>query len=212
MSIEDGNHLPRGKRPWCWERLRAGGEGDNRGWNGWMAAQTQWTWVWASCGRWWRTGKPGVLQSMGLQRASWLSNWTTRVNSPYFRLWRPHLSQSCIFFSLVFLPHPVLFIFSFLENGNHILSSGAMQKQAGEGWIWLTGHSVLLWLLPEWTLGRSLSACLTCLNFLQIAPETDWCEGQGTNGTHPKVDGSKSGSGWRGPVALKTTGVPLPHP
>ena len=52
------------KRPWCWERLKAGGEGDNRGWDGWMASPIQWTWVWASSGRWWRTGKPGVLQSM----------------------------------------------------------------------------------------------------------------------------------------------------
>ena len=56
------------KRPWCWERLKAGGEGDNRGWDGWMASQTQWAWVWASSGSRWWTGKPGVLQSMGSQR------------------------------------------------------------------------------------------------------------------------------------------------
>ena len=56
------------KRPWCWERLKAGGEGDDRGWDGWMASPTWWTWVWASFGSWWWTGKPGVLQSMGLQR------------------------------------------------------------------------------------------------------------------------------------------------
>ena len=56
------------KRPWCWARLRAGGEGDNRGWDGWMASLTQWTWVWASSGSWWWTGKTGMLQSMGLQR------------------------------------------------------------------------------------------------------------------------------------------------
>ena len=56
------------KRLWWWERLKAGGEGDNRGWDGWMALLTQWTWVWANSRRWWRTGKPGVLQSMGLQR------------------------------------------------------------------------------------------------------------------------------------------------
>ena len=55
------------KTPWCWERLKAGGEGDNRGWDGWMASPTQWTWVWANSGRWWKTGKPGVLQSMGSQ-------------------------------------------------------------------------------------------------------------------------------------------------
>ena len=53
------------ENPWCWERLKAGGKGDDRGCDGWMASPTQWTWVWASSGRWWRTGKPGVLQSMG---------------------------------------------------------------------------------------------------------------------------------------------------
>ena len=56
------------KKPWCWERLKAGGEGDNRGWDVWMASLTRWTWVWASSGSWWRTGKPGVLQSMVLKR------------------------------------------------------------------------------------------------------------------------------------------------
>ena len=55
------------ERLWCWERLRATGEGDDRGWDGWMASLTQWTWVWASSRSWWWTGKPGVLQSMGLQ-------------------------------------------------------------------------------------------------------------------------------------------------
>ena len=63
------------KRPWCWERLRAGGEGDDRGQDGWMGSLTQWTWVWASSRRWWRTGKPGVLQSMGSQRVG--HNWAS---------------------------------------------------------------------------------------------------------------------------------------
>ena len=56
------------KRPWCWERLKAGGEGDDRGWDGWMASPTQWTWVWVNSGSWWWTGRPGMLQSMGSQR------------------------------------------------------------------------------------------------------------------------------------------------
>ena len=63
------------KRPWCWERLKAGGEGDDRGWDGWMASPMRWTWIWASSGSWWWTGKPGVLQSMGLQRIKTLSDW-----------------------------------------------------------------------------------------------------------------------------------------
>ena len=52
------------KRPWCWERLKAGGEGDDRGWDDWMASLTQWTGVWASSGSWWWTGKPGVLHAV----------------------------------------------------------------------------------------------------------------------------------------------------
>ena len=66
-----------GKKPWCWERLRAGVEGSNREWDGWMTSPIQWTWVWANSGRWWRTGKCGVLQSMGSQSQIWLSDWTT---------------------------------------------------------------------------------------------------------------------------------------
>ena len=66
------------KRPWCWERLKAGGEGDDRGWDGWMASLTHWTWVWASSGSWWWTGKPGVLQSMGSPRVG--HDWAAELN------------------------------------------------------------------------------------------------------------------------------------
>ena len=57
-----------GKTPWFWERFRARREGGDRGWEGLMALLSRWTWVWANSGRWWRTGKPGVLLSTGLQR------------------------------------------------------------------------------------------------------------------------------------------------
>ena len=77
------------KRPWCWGRLKAGGEGDDRGWNGWMASSTQWTWVWASSGRWWRTGKPGVLQSMGSQRVTY--DWATELNWSKRSQWKDHM-------------------------------------------------------------------------------------------------------------------------
>ena len=66
------------KRPWCWERLKEGGEGDNRGWDGWMASPTQWTWVWVNSGSWWWTGRPGVLQSMGSQGDG--HDWVTELN------------------------------------------------------------------------------------------------------------------------------------
>ena len=64
------------KRPWCWERLKAR-EGDDRGWDGWMASSTQRTWVWASSGSWWWTGKRGMLQSMGSQRVR--HDWVTEL-------------------------------------------------------------------------------------------------------------------------------------
>ena len=66
------------KGPWCWEGLGAGGEGNDRGWAGWMASPTQWTWVWVNSRSWWYTGKPGVLQSMGSQRVG--HNWVTELN------------------------------------------------------------------------------------------------------------------------------------
>ena len=64
------------KRPWCWEGLGAGREGDDRGWDGWMASPTWWTWVWVNSKSWWWTGRPGVLQFMGLQSWTRLSDWT----------------------------------------------------------------------------------------------------------------------------------------
>ena len=63
------------KRPWRRERLRAGEE-VGREWHDWMASLTQWTWVWANSGREWRTGKAGLLQSMGSHSQRWLSNWS----------------------------------------------------------------------------------------------------------------------------------------
>ena len=65
------------KRPWCWERLKVGGEGVDRGWDGWMASSTQWTRVWVSPGSWWWTGRPGMLQSMGFQRVG--HDWATEL-------------------------------------------------------------------------------------------------------------------------------------
>ena len=62
------------KTSWCWEKLKAEEEGDDRGWDGWRASLTRWTWVWASSRSWWWTGKPGVLQSMGSHSQTWLSN------------------------------------------------------------------------------------------------------------------------------------------
>ena len=66
------------KRLWCWEGLGAGGEGDDRGWDGWVASLTRWTWVWVNSGNWWWTGRPGVLRFMGSQRVG--HDWATELN------------------------------------------------------------------------------------------------------------------------------------
>ena len=82
------------KRPWCWEGLRAGGEGDDRGWDSWMASPTQWTWVCVNSRSWWWTGRPGVLQFMGSQRVrhNWATelNWT-ELNWPWLMGWHSSL-------------------------------------------------------------------------------------------------------------------------
>ena len=65
------------KRSWCWERSKVWGEGDERGWDGWMASPTWWTWVWVNSRSWWWTGRPGVLQSMGSKRVG--HDWATEL-------------------------------------------------------------------------------------------------------------------------------------
>ena len=71
---EELTHL---RRLWCWERLKAGGEADDRGWDGWMASLTQWTWVCVDSGSLWWTGRPGVLRFMGSQRVR--HDWATEL-------------------------------------------------------------------------------------------------------------------------------------
>ena len=78
-SCEELTHW---KRPWCWEGLGAGEEGDDRGWDVWMASPTRWTWVWVNSGSWWWTGRPSVLWFMGLQRVG--HDWATELNWSYF--------------------------------------------------------------------------------------------------------------------------------
>ena len=90
-SCEELTHW---KRPWCWEGLGAGGEGDDRGWDGWMASLTRWTWVWVNSGSWWWTGRPGVLRFMGSQRVG--HNWATDLNTSY-----KHTRSHCFLLKLL---------------------------------------------------------------------------------------------------------------
>ena len=101
--VEELTHL---KRPWCWERLKAG-EGQNRGWDGWMASPTRWTWVWINFWGFWWTERPGVLQSMGSQGVG--QNWATELKSPQ-GLWRQVCTPEVLLleaeFSWIFLSPP----------------------------------------------------------------------------------------------------------
>ena len=99
--------VPYWKRLWCWEALGAGGEGDDRGWDGWMASLTQWTRVWVNSGSWWWTGRPGVLQFMGSQRDR--HDWVTELNwtelwgygtADWFQIGKG-VCQGCIFVTLL---------------------------------------------------------------------------------------------------------------
>ena len=94
---EELTHL---KRDWCWERLKAGGEGNDRGWDGWMSSPTQWTWVWINSGSWWWTGRPGVLRFMGSQRVG--HDWSdlaaaAEIHCKEIQPVHPKGSQSWIF-------------------------------------------------------------------------------------------------------------------
>ena len=86
-SCEELTHW---KRPWCWEGFRAEGEGDDRGWDGWMPSPTLWIWIWVDSGSWWWTGRPGVLWFTGLQRVR--HDWATELN------WTDRWLQCCVSF------------------------------------------------------------------------------------------------------------------
>ena len=81
------------ERIWCWEGLGARGEGDSRGWDGWMASPTRWTWVWVNSRSWWWTGRTGMLRFMGSQRVR--HDWATELNWTEWKLTNAlHLNQS----------------------------------------------------------------------------------------------------------------------
>ena len=95
------------KRPWWWERLKVGGEGDGREWDGWMASPTRWTWVWVGSGSWWWTGRPGVLQSTVTESQRRLSDWTELIVDTYWKvLIAGNCSMVCTYKQLTFTKPP----------------------------------------------------------------------------------------------------------
>ena len=151
------------KRPWCWERLKAGGEGDNRGQEGWMASLTQWTWVWVSSGNWWWIGRPGVLQSMGSHRdITWLSDWTTTTKTDSPPLWEHP--------NIVGIGKGVLGAFS-QKTCPNLPPKGWQPSSLSTTWMWsldVTFNSMfsslgiipfLLWTIFSWSQRLFLSTC-----------------------------------------------------
>jgi len=108
-SCEELTHW---KRLWCWEGLEAGGKGDDRGWDGWMASATWWMWVWVNSGSWWWTGRPSVLQFMGSQIVG--HDWATELN------WTELLYKH------------TLLLFPWLPSCLHIKDNGFTQGKVSE--------------------------------------------------------------------------------
>ena len=103
------------KRLWCWERLRTGGEGADRGWDGWMASPTQWTWVWVDSGSWWWTGRSGVLRFMGLQRVG--HDWAIELNWSIFKIFplgtmTSFWTQKCGILALIYFHNVAQWMFA----------------------------------------------------------------------------------------------------
>ena len=127
-SCEELTHW---KRLWCWEGLGAGGEGDNRGWDGWMASLTWWTWVWVNSGSWWWTGRPGVLRFVGSQTWTRLSDWSDLIWSEQwcwilFNKVEAHITHNLM--SFVFFHLIMLSLHKFSQNITFFLSCSATQS------------------------------------------------------------------------------------
>ena len=90
------NSAIRWKRPWCWERLRVGGEGDDRGWHGWMASPTQWTWVWVNSGSWWWTGGLACCSPWG-RKDSDTTEWLNWTDSPLYIKRKRYMSMFLVY-------------------------------------------------------------------------------------------------------------------
>ena len=143
------------KKPWCWERLKAGGEGGNRGWDGWMPSPIQWTWVWVNSRSWWWTGRPGVLQSMGLQSQTQLSNWTELTNRSRHLVVVPLIP---IF--LISITHLIRTTLSCLIPGVIRLSTQTPETN----YLPLMYFQAQQWMLLGTGHEKKTDICLTCIN------------------------------------------------
>jgi len=128
------------------------GEGDDRGWDGWMASLTRWTWVWVNSGSWWWTGRPGMLRFMGSQRVGhdWVTEliWFDLIWAPWL-LGIKHVTPNTGRHSLNHwttreVPWSLCFFFFFLINYYFVLGYSGLEKETA------THSSILVWKIP-WT-------------------------------------------------------------
>ena len=154
--IEELTHW---KRPWCWERLKAEGEGNDREWDVWMASLTWWTWVWASSRGWWRTGKPDMQQSIGSQTVGHTGklNWTVII-----------ALEECLMQTQE-KPSEV----SLLHNQLHCLDDQIMVFPNSAPWKKSESVSYLfmsysLWLPDSSVLGLLQARILKCISYTDI--------------------------------------------
>ena len=125
--------------------LAAGGEGDNRGWDGWMSPPTRWAWVWVNSGSWWWTGRPGMLRFMGSQRVGhdWATelNWTEdSIYAHTMLIKTPLLHQSL---------DPHIFLSFFLSLSLTLFLPDSLER---ESWLHNPGN---ISLFPSFTLSSS---------------------------------------------------------
>ena len=161
LKLQYFGHLMRGddslEKFWCWEELGAGGEGDDRGWDGWMASLTQWTWIWVNSGSWWWTGRPGVLRFMGSQRVR--QDWATELNwriASLFNFKNKALKQkmgNVKFAKLrLFLDVHVLYCFQYFAYCWRILVVLRIEIEIRGGWLAKVMSTGLLFVLTPWSL------------------------------------------------------------
>ena len=153
LKLQYFGHLMRrtnSLKPLMLGKMKAGGEGDDKGWDGWMASVTQWTWVWVNSRSWWWTGRPGVMQSMGLQRVrqDWVTelNWTDRFLGLFSNL----LDQNLGFGSSTLYCNKIFRIFSWLmkvESGDFtsfLLFTAESPIPLKNAWSIAVSHKYLL--------------------------------------------------------------------
>ena len=163
---------------WCWERLRAGGEGDDRGWDGWMASPTQWTWIWVNSRSWWWTGRPGVLRFMGSQRVR--HDWATEPNwtSYFLRFCESHRVLHSFYFTSQHIFVIILFCLSEPESFLFLENKEFQSTQQCAHLLGISGplKNNDVYLLGKITLHKMLS--LICLILFDLSNSPVKCSGQ----------------------------------